>query len=122
MPKHLATPTILTDVEFKTRWVTDKKSLLESVVTWLEGSDDRDEWWNLKSQLVQLCLIEMNTVIEPNDSESKAVIRSLPHIRELVVALNCRDREKALESGKAALGELSGTDRKLTHTQATPIL
>jgi hypothetical protein len=110
LPKHLATPPILVVVEFKRRWFTDKISLLESVVAWLYGSDDRDEWWNLKAQLVQLCLVEMNTVVEANDPESEAVIRALPDVRELVVAMNCRDRAKAVECGCAVLGTLSGRD------------
>jgi hypothetical protein len=115
LPKHLRTP-ILTDVEFKRKWFNDKKWLLDAVVTWLDGSDDRAEWWHLKDQLVQLCLIEMNTVVEANDPESEAVMRAAPYVRELVVAMNCRDRAKALECGKAALRELSGTEWKLTQT------
>ena len=118
LPKHLATPPILVEVEFKRRWFADKKSFLESVVTWLDGSDDRHEWWNLNAQLVQLCLLEMNTVVESNDPESKAVIRALPRFRELIVAMNCRDRARALESGKAALLELSCTERKRTQRKA----
>jgi hypothetical protein len=59
LPKHLATPPMLVDVEFKRRWFANKKSLLDSVVSWLDSSDDRDEWWNLKAQLVQLCLVEL---------------------------------------------------------------
>ena len=105
------TPPITLDNSERKRWFENINILLEEVWSWLRTSDEQDDWWKLKTHMVQMCFTDMSTLAsisaDRDNPESEALRRALPHVAEMVTAMTHRDRAKALDEVNAALVELS---------------
>jgi hypothetical protein len=77
-------------------------NLLSSVLRWLEQPDDDEKWWQLETQVTQLCLLELELKVNSNRNCGFA----LENVRDMVEAMLNRDREAARRSGAQALDQL----------------
>ena len=92
--------------------VDNIESLLGSVLRWLENEDENDKWWQLQTQVVQLCLLELDLILKAekrtrSDTWTQPGADPLSSVSEMVHAMNNRNRRGALEFGKLALAQLS---------------
>ena len=90
-------------------------SLFSSVLRWLESLDEDEKWWQLQTQVAQLCLLELELKLRANTRRGfdAPALREIPEIRVIeqvrstVLAMKNRNRSTALEHGKHALEQLS---------------
>jgi hypothetical protein len=101
-------------------WYGSTKSLLESVIRWLETEAPQDDAeWQAQTDLVQACLAEMVEMSEPTVSASRGessryvhrpvadkLNRAMPHVRSMLTAMRDRDRITALAHGETTLRRL----------------
>jgi hypothetical protein len=93
------------------KYVDNVASLLTSVLRWLENADEDERWWQLQTQVVQLCLLELGMVLQAEarrlGTESDLPLTTvLPKINDMVNAMLSRNRTAALQSGTNALDQL----------------
>ncbi len=72
------------------------KSVVSKAVVWLKTENDAARWWELQTEMVDLCLADI--------SRSGSVNPATAEIHAMLVAMQCRNRSKALHHGIAALG------------------
>ena len=90
-------------------------SLLNSVLRWLENEDDNEKWWQLQTQVAQLCLLELDLLFKPEilnrlgerDGSAANVISNL---RSMVEAMRNRNRTAALDCGRRAVRQLMDSE------------
>jgi hypothetical protein len=88
-------------------------SLLNSVLRWLESDDEDEKWWQLQTQVVQLCLLELDMKMRSQSAKEGApevpgaVV--VPDVRSMVTAMQEHDRAAAQEMGLRALSQLTGS-------------
>jgi hypothetical protein len=92
-------------------WFDRVRNLLEAVSSWLKTTDEEEIWWKLKTQVVQMCLAELTTILEKrapigHDPVSDDLNRAIARLQEMVDAMNKRDRTAALEAGNGVLAAL----------------
>ena len=98
-----------------TKGVGNIGSLVISVIRWLENTDEDEKWWQLQTQVVQLCILELQMLLKaehrarpageaPLDAPLDNVILKL---RDMVNAMQSRNRAAALESGRESWEILS---------------
>jgi hypothetical protein len=78
--------------------------LLNSVIRWLENRDEDEKWWQLQTQVVQLCVLELDLYFKTREGGGLPTV--IAGVRDMVAAMQRRDRTVALESGKHALDKL----------------
>ena len=81
---------------------------LESVLLNLEtpGEDD----WTGRTEVLERCLSELKRVRKAqadNDESTDGLNRAMLNLRAMAIAMKQRDRQMAVESGKAACAALS---------------
>jgi hypothetical protein len=81
--------------------VDNIEDLLSSVLRWLENVDEDEKWWQLQTKVVQLCLLELD---QPFQSEAACSPAMIQGVRDMVEAMQRRNRPAAIESAKVALG------------------
>jgi hypothetical protein len=88
-------------------------SLLNSVLRWLESEDEDEKWWQLQTQVVQLCLLELDMKLRARSGKEEAPevpgAIVVPNVRSMVTAMQERDRAAAQEMGLRALSQLNGS-------------
>ena len=77
-------------------------NLLGSVLRWLEQRDDDEKWWQLQTQVTQLCLLELELKTNSNAQFAGAV----QDVRDMAEAMLNRDRETARRLGARAFEAL----------------
>jgi hypothetical protein len=90
-------------------------SLFSSVLRWLESLDEDEKWWQLQTQVAQLCLLELELKLRANtrrqfgDPASREIPETqvIAQVRSTVVAMKNRNRSTALVHGRHALEQLS---------------
>jgi hypothetical protein len=92
------------------KYVDNVGSLLTSVLRWLENADEDEKWWQLQTQVVQLCLLELDMMLKVEATEDGPIKSVLPKIRDMVKAMQNRDRMAAVQSGTQALDQLSNLE------------
>jgi hypothetical protein len=122
-PVTHALPVVLLCEEQKAKnfpmWFGSTRSLLESIVRWLQSADPRDESaWQAQTELAQACLAEMMVLSEPishaKGSTSRYVHRpvaeklnrAMPHVQAMLTAMRERDRFSAVAHGETAFRRL----------------
>ena len=93
------------------RHVDNIESLLVSVLRWLENSDESERWWQTQTQVCKLCLFELELVSKARELDARfavGVTDILRQLREMVEAMEKRNRAVALRNGKQVLEPLSG--------------
>ncbi len=102
------------------------RALLRSIVQSLTGSDVA---WDDQIEAGRECVYEMHQMTRAltflgktayhrwaaDIPDSGKLQRAIPHIKEMVVAIQHRDQAAALYAGKVALAEMNGTSRSKTH-------
>jgi hypothetical protein len=99
------------------------RNLLQSILRSLETGDETR--WDDRTESGNACLYEMHQMSGPlykayrsdrlnANSVAQAgfpdkLIRAIPHVRTMVIAIRHRDQTRALESGRVALAEMNGT-------------
>lgn len=90
-------------------------SLLNSVLRWLENEDDNEQWWQLQTQVAQLCLLELDLMFKPEilnrlgEREGSAA-NVISNVRSMVEAMRNRNRTAALDCGRRALSQLMDSE------------
>lgn len=103
-------------------WYDSTKSILESVVAWLESGADDDDAWEDQLENAGECLLEMQSMSQPMRTLNKTGTRSaappaynpvagnlqraIPHVESMINAMRSRNHAQALEQGRAALTEM----------------
>src|SRR5690348_4716609 len=101
------------------------RALLRSIVQSLTGSEVA---WDDEIESGRECLYEMHQMTRALTFLGKPAYhrwaadipdlgklqRAIPHVKEMVVAIQHRDQATALCTGKAALAEMNGTTRSKT--------
>jgi len=98
------------------------RNLLQSILHSLEVGDDTR--WDDRTESGNACLYEMHQMSKPfykayrPDAQHASALaqsslpdklnRAMPHVRLMVIAIRHRERAQALESGRAALAEMTG--------------
>ena len=100
------------------------KVLLQGILRSLETGGEVQ--WDDQRESGNACLYEMHQMAgrlyKPYKSDTPAgspavgtvserLTRAVPHVRNMVVAIRLKDRERALESGRTALAEMNGLSR-----------
>lgn len=112
------------------------RTLLRSIVQSLTGTDDVA--WDDQIESGRECLYEMHQMTRALTLLDKTVYhgwaanipdlgklqRAIPHVKEMVAAIQHRDQATARHTGKAALAEMNGaslsrTDRAIEPPRAT---
>jgi len=99
------------------------KSLLQSILLSLETGDETR--WDDLTESGNACRYEMHQMSGPqymayrSDKRNansalqgtlpEKLVRAMPHVRLMVIAIRHKDQIRALESGTAALAEMNGT-------------
>ena len=99
------------------------KTLLQSILRVLETGDESR--WDGQVESGNACLYEMHqmsgrlykaykTDVRNANSVAQSSLpekldRAIPHVRAMVIAIRHKERDKALESCRAALAEMNGT-------------
>jgi len=97
------------------KYVDNITSLFSSVLRWLESLDEDEKWWQLQTQVAQLCLLELELKLRVNTRRPLEVVaprevtetQVIEQVRSTVVAMKNRNRSTALEHGRHALEQLS---------------
>jgi hypothetical protein len=84
-------------------YVDNIGNLLSSVLRWLEQPDEDEKWWQLQTQVTQLCVLEL----ELKGSSNSKLSGATASVREMADAMVRRERMAALLCGKRALDELN---------------
>ena len=100
------------------------RGLLQSILQSLEAGDQAR--WDDQTESGNACLYEMHQMAGPLykayrsdnlNANSRAQVgfpqkltRAMPHARMMVIAIRHKDRDLAIESGKAALAEMNYND------------
>jgi hypothetical protein len=79
-------------------------SLLSSLRQWLEDGDEDEKWWQLQTQVAQLCLSELELLVGTEGAQALKWV--VPTVREMVEAMSSRNRPVALTAGRQALDQL----------------
>jgi hypothetical protein len=103
------------------------KTLLQTILQSLQASD---QGWDDRIESGNQCLYEMHQMTRPSYRAYKTtgsdkwpshvpdgagLNRAMPHVKAMMSAIRRRDRDTALENGKAALAAMNG----IGHTQAS---
>lgn len=99
------------------------KGLLQSILRSIETGDESK--WDDRTESGNACLYEMHQMASPlyrayrpdrlnpnsvlQGGFSDKLNRAMPHVRLMVIAIRHKDQNRALESGRAALAEMSIT-------------
>ncbi|MGA3099227.1 MAG: hypothetical protein ABSF25_22445 [Bryobacteraceae bacterium] len=94
-------------------WYDRTVEQIRQITRWLESADE--EVWPEQTTLALETLSEVERMAAPKEGRNKGTAqivpgdpkmqRALPHIRAMVSAMQRRERQRALESGMAALRE-----------------
>jgi hypothetical protein len=100
------------------------KNLLQSILQSLEAGDEI--LWDDQTESGNACLYEMHQMsgrlykaYKSDNLNAHSVVqsslpeklsRAMPHVRTMVIAIRNKDQMRALESGRAALAEMNGTN------------
>jgi hypothetical protein len=74
--------------------------LLSAMVTWLNGKNQSESQWALKTKIAQYMLADLRNASRQGSIADQATISC---IEEMIGAMECRDRICALEAGTRAL-------------------
>jgi len=89
------------------KYVDNITSLFSSVLRWLESLDEDEKWWQLQTQVAQLCLLELELKLRVNPRRKLDAVgfQEIPdalvieQVRNTVVAMKNRNRSTALQHG-----------------------
>ena len=101
-------------------WYASTKSLLESIVRWLNTEVPQDDSeWQAQTDVVRICVEEIMAMSKPAVHPSRLATsryvhrpvtdklnRAIPHARSMLIAMRNRDRATALAHGETAIQRL----------------